>query len=70
MLHVGLPLADDPESIESCCFALSLAAVIDDVVDARANPMTGRVEAEVGREVCAKIAARLRELADKLGAAI
>lgn len=70
MLYVSLPLADDAETIDPCCFALPLEAAIDDVIDGFENPSTHRVEEEEGREVCLKIAARLRALADKLDAAI
>ena len=70
MLYVGLPLVDDPKNLEPCCFALPLEAAIDDVIDGAENPDTHRVEEEEGREVCIKMAARLRALADKLDAAI
>jgi hypothetical protein len=64
MIYVALPLA--AETDEHCCFACSLEELIDDVIDAHKNFDDGKIRDSEGRFVVARIAERLRELADKL----
>ncbi len=63
MLYVELPLSGNDDS---CCFACSLEAAVDNVIDLYRAGGDGQVEDEKGRAVCTQIATRLRELAQKL----
>jgi hypothetical protein len=67
-IHVTLQLANHDDGVTYAC---SLEAAIDDVIELQSYEGVGgvKVEDEEGRQVCARIAARLRELADKLDAA-
>ena len=67
MLYVGLPLAAGGD--DWCQYACSLEGAVNGLIDTCANPQTGKIEDAEGREICIKVAARLRELADKLDAA-
>jgi hypothetical protein len=64
-IHVNLQLANHDDGVTYAC---SLEAAIDDVIELQSYDGV-KVEDEDGRQVCARIAARLRELADKLDAA-
>jgi hypothetical protein len=81
--HDGMdgPCPDDPLTIyvtlqlakhdDGVTYASSLEAAIDDAIELQSYEGVGgvKVEDEEGRQVCARIATRLRELADKLDAA-
>lgn len=63
MLHVDLPFND--ESGNACVFAVSLEGCVDDLLDLERN-LEGKVASDKGENIVRKVAARLRELADKL----
>jgi hypothetical protein len=67
-LYLTLPLGGTDG--DNVCWSLSLEGVIDDLIVGHANPQTGKVEDPQGQNICAKVAKRLRELADKLDAAM
>jgi len=64
MLHVDLPLGPTENP---CTWEVSLETVIDHFIDTEVA--TGGVDVDVAQGIGRKIAARLRELADKLDAA-
>jgi hypothetical protein len=62
-LYLDLPLGQfDGNNV---CYSCSLEDVVDDLIDSLVVA-SGRVEDAKSRAICAKVAARLRELADKL----
>lgn len=66
-LYVGLPLTesfDDP-----IYFEILLADVVEDLIERLMSPVSGKVKTEKGQTICRQVAARLRELADRLDAA-
>lgn len=66
MLYVSLPLGGDDTKGNNVTFACSLEGVVDDLLDGAASPVSSKVEDGEQRDICARVAARLRELADKL----
>jgi hypothetical protein len=64
MLYLGLPLAEMDGG--ACVYACSLEGVVDDLITALMNQETKKIEDADAISICAKIAARLRELANKL----
>lgn len=67
MLYVSLPLSADGD--EPCHYACSLEGAVDGLIDSQVNPQTGKIDDPEGKEICARIAGRLTELAGKLDAA-
>ena len=62
-LYLGLPLGETDDCVY---WSISLERVIDDLIGLIESGDIHKVEGEVGHAKCFKIAARLRELADKL----
>jgi hypothetical protein len=60
-LHVNLQLGSDEEGVTYAC---SLEGAVDDVIEL--YEIDGKIDDPKGRETCAMVAARLRELANKL----
>jgi hypothetical protein len=66
MLHVSLPLGAKDGSLHEIMYGCSLEGVVDRLIDLHVNPETNKVEDKEDRIILAKVAVRLRELADKL----
>ncbi len=64
MLYLELPFANSDD--ESVCFSVSLEDVIDDLIDGSMSHVSKKVEDAKAQIICARLAARLRELANKL----
>lgn len=63
MLYVELPLGKNEDA---CCYSCSLEGSIDSLIDLNMSQVTGKIEDAEAKDVCAKVSARLRELAQKL----
>jgi hypothetical protein len=66
MLYVTLPLGPDEEGVNYAC---SLEVAVDDLIDLHEDRETEKIMDADGCGIAGKVAARLRELADKLDAA-
>ena len=66
MLYCTMQLGEDEEGVVYAC---SLEWVIDDFMELHRNFRTNLIDDPKGKAVCAKLAKRLRELADKVDAA-
>ena len=67
MMYVDLPLSGQDGNNNS--WAVSLEECVDSVIEYYCHGETKKIESENGRRICTAIAARLRELAQKLDAA-
>src|SRR5262245_9384431 len=63
MLYLSLPLSEDDLPVYFKC---SLEEVIDDMVDSLISPNTRTVVDSGAQEICRRVGARLRELAEHL----
>jgi hypothetical protein len=66
-LYLDLPFAESVD--ERVRYSCSLEDVVDDLIEGHVGWSSGKIEDEDGRRICARVAARLRELADKLDSA-
>jgi hypothetical protein len=67
IVYVQLPMGATEDDI--VCFAGSLEAMVEEVIHLHQGP-SKRVEDETGREICEKLAVRMRELANRLDRAV
>lgn len=63
-LYVSLPLGEEED--DCVIYACSLEGAVDDLIDGHITPSTGKITDDEGQVIMRKVAARLRELADKL----
>jgi hypothetical protein len=71
MLYVSLPLGADDGNGNEVIYGLSLEAVVDELIDGHtAGDSNKIVDDEEQRSILVRVAARLRELADKIDTAL